>query len=98
MLLCLKGTPFRDSNPTDSPASSPLNAENGNGAHSYGEPILQHGNIITSHLINLQWHPASYFALNSPPAATSACTKSIICMGVGLHLRNSARGGAAHAQ
>ena len=44
------------------------------------------------------YQPASYFAPNSPPAATSACTKSIICMGVGLHLRNSARGGAAHAQ
>ena len=35
------------------------------------------------------------FAPNSPPAATFARTKSIICMGAGLA---SARGGAAHSQ
>ena len=48
--------------------------------------------ILTSHLIDLLWHPASYFVPNSPPAATSA---RMICMGVGLHLQK--RGGAAHA-
>ena len=45
---------------------------------------MENNPILTSHLIDLQWHPGSYFALNSPPAATFARTKSIICMGVGL--------------
>ena len=34
--------------------------------------------LLTSHLIDLQWHPATYFA---PPAATFAPSNSIICMG-----------------
>ena len=62
--------------------------EYGNGAYSYSERSYKnYSYLCVIHLINLQWHPASYFA---PPAATSAC---IICMhGGGGALR---RGGAA---
>ena len=36
---------------------------------------------LLTNRIDLQWHPATYFIPNSPPAATSACSNSIICMG-----------------
>ena len=74
-------------------SSSLLNTEYGNGAYSYREQSC----IEIATYQPFQWHPASYFTPNSPPAAISARTKSTICMGAGLHLCNSARGGAAHA-
>ena len=70
--------------------NSPLNTEYGP-VHMENDPTKNY--LLTSPLIEIQWHPESYFAPNSPPAATSARTKSIICMGVGLHLQ----GEAAHA-
>ena len=67
--------------------TQPSNMDYGNGADSYREQFY----IIASYLpaiifIDLQWHNSSCFAPNSPPAAIFACTKSIICMEVGLHL------------
>ena len=60
----------------------------GNGAYSHREPTCNQ--LLTSHFIDLQWHPASYFT-------ESLLIHLMICIGVGLHMRNNARGGTAHA-
>ena len=72
-------------------AQHPLNTEYGNGPYyTENDPIYLP--VIRSIF------SGTLQATNSLPAATFACTKSIICMGAGLACVIVHRGGAAHAQ
>ena len=65
--------------------NSPLNTEYGNGPY-YTENDPMH--LLTSHLIDLQWHPASYLR-SQFTSSSNFCT--IICMGAGLGTRITER-------